>query len=465
MHISPIAEAVLLLHIPVCIVFFATMRVDRATAWALLTAALFLPEGIEFDPPGLPPFNKFSISGLVTFIAISAKKVEGSKRSSALFFIVASILLIGKIGTVATNQDSIVLAPTLLGTAMTWKDLISEVSSVTFKLFVPFLIGRRVYRTPEATRELLRIITTLGVVYAFLMLIEIRMAPMLNVWIYGYHQHSFAQAMRDGGYRPVVFMAHGLAVAMFCVTAILSAVTLEKVGDKVLGLKSGHLALFMGVVLLFSHSLGALIYALIVTPLMWSGKPKLLAFFATFVAIIVIFIPLLRSMGWFPTEAIVDFFMGISTERAASLKFRFDQETTLLAKWTLRPWFGYGGYGRARIYNDDGEDQSVTDGEWMIQLSNNGIFGFVGEFLLLLAPIWIARKHIKSRSASPEVRILFAGLAMVVAVNVLDLVPNGLFSFIPVMLAGALFGFSESLSDPAEQRRLTAQAPLTLPPS
>src|SRR5437870_12226972 len=52
--------------------------------------------------------------------------------------------------------------------------------------------------------------------------------PQLHLWIYGFRQHSFAQQMRDGGYRPLVFMQHGLMVAMWMAMTTLVGAWLWK---------------------------------------------------------------------------------------------------------------------------------------------------------------------------------------------------------------------------------------------
>jgi hypothetical protein len=55
----------------------------------------------------------------------------------------------------------------------------------------------------------------------------------LHTWVYGYFPHSFAQQLRYGGYRPVVFMGHGLLVALFAAIALISAVVMWQLKSKV----------------------------------------------------------------------------------------------------------------------------------------------------------------------------------------------------------------------------------------
>jgi hypothetical protein len=58
--------------------------------------------------------------------------------------------------------------------------------------------------------------------YMPLCLLEVRLSPQLHTWIFGYHQHSFGQSLRFGGFRPVVFMDHGLMVGLWMTMATLA---------------------------------------------------------------------------------------------------------------------------------------------------------------------------------------------------------------------------------------------------
>ena len=37
-------------------------------------------------------------------------------------------------------------------------------------------------------------------------------SPQLHFMTYGFYQHEFTQVVRMGGYRPMVFLQHGIAV-------------------------------------------------------------------------------------------------------------------------------------------------------------------------------------------------------------------------------------------------------------
>ena len=74
---------------------------------------------------------------------------------------------------------------------------------------------------------------------------------------------------------------------------------------------------------------------------------------------------------------------SISEERAESLRVRFDNEQQLLERASQRFLFGWGRWGRSRIYDEYGKDISLTDGRWVITLGQFGVLGFLAEFGLL----------------------------------------------------------------------------------
>ncbi|MDC7223945.1 MAG: hypothetical protein PQJ60_09405, partial [Spirochaetales bacterium] len=64
------------------------------------------------------------------------------------------------------------------------------------------------------------------------------MSPQLSRWIYGFHGHAFIQHIRGNGYRPMVFMQHGLMVSLWMASGTLVSLSywLEKTHKKFFGL-------------------------------------------------------------------------------------------------------------------------------------------------------------------------------------------------------------------------------------
>jgi hypothetical protein len=90
-----------------------------------------------------------------------------------------------------------------------------------------------------------------------------------------------------------------------------------------------------------------------------------------------------------------------------------------------RPFLGWGGYGRNRIFDEEGRDVSVTDGLWIILLGELGAVGFVGVFGLGLVPVFEASRALRNTHSLAD-RSLLASTALLVAVNCADSLPNAL---------------------------------------
>src|SRR5207245_2594993 len=112
----------------------------------------------------------------------------------------------------------------------------------------------------------------------------------------------------------------------------------------------------------------------------------------------------------------------MSESRASSLEFRFVQEEELLKHAAERPWFGWGRYGRNRVYKEDwqgiGVDTSVTDGRWIITFGQFGIVGFLAEFGLLAIPIFRAARALKYIASFPG-GLFSAAISLILAVNMI----------------------------------------------
>ena len=144
----------------------------------------------------------------------------------------------------------------------------------------------------------------------------------------------------------------------------------------------------------------------------------------------------------------------MSNERAQSLKFRFDQEQQLLDHAWERFSFGWGRFGRNRVYDEEsGRDLSVTDGRWIITMGQFGFFGFLAEFGLLALPVFRAASSLRYADTLHE-QVFLAALALMLAINVVDLLPNASLSPFTWLIAGTLLGRTEALRAEARGRRV-----------
>ena len=74
---------------------------------------------------------------------------------------------------------------------------------------------RALFGSARGLRALLLATAMLGLLYTPLCMFEILMGPNLHYRLYGFYQHDIVQTLRDGGFRPMVFMSHGLVLGRF----------------------------------------------------------------------------------------------------------------------------------------------------------------------------------------------------------------------------------------------------------
>jgi hypothetical protein len=278
--------------------------------------------------------------------------------------------------------------------------------------------------------------TVAALVYSLLALYEIRMSPQLNRMLYGFFPHSWHQHVRSDGFRPVVFLSHGLNLALFFCMGILAAIGLYRISDiakrKILLLSIGWLFLTLAL----SKSLGSLSIAIAIAPAAFFFPIRLRLLVAAAIGILVLSYPAARFFDLVPTTKIISWAEGIDPARAQSFAFRVDNENDLLAHAAERPLFGWGGWGRNRVFDETGNDTSTTDGGWILAFGKGGWVEYLTTFGLLALPCII----LAFRGRSWDVSSATAGLCLVLAANMLDLLPNNGQSPVTWLIAGALLG-------------------------
>ena len=318
-------------------------------------------------------------------------------------------------------------------------------------LLLPYVLGAIYLARPQQNRILLQVLCGTAVLYSLLTLWEIRMSPQLNRTIYGYLSQPFVQAMRgDGGYRPVVFLQHGLWLAIFNAMAALGAFALWR-NERMAGRPAfGILAagLWMSAVLAMSHSLGALLILIVLAPVVLVFPLRFQLLVAAALAAILLLYPMLRGGGVIPTQAAYGLAASISETRADSLRFRLENEDILMEHANEKPLSGWGGYGRSRVYDPTtGEDISTTDGMWVIVMGLGGWLGYIAKYGLLGLPVIL----LAMRRRLDEDPFVVAGLALLLIANLVDMIANATLTPVTWLVAGALAGRAALPEDvPAE---------------
>ena len=270
------------------------------------------------------------------------------------------------------------------------------------------------------------------------MLLEVRLSPQLHRWIYGFFPHSFAQMMREGGFRPVVFMGHGLLVAIFTALCALAAAVHYRLKKPMFGAPPIALLGFILLLLVICKSMGALMLGLIGVAALMFLNLRLINFGTAAVLVLVISYPVLSFADLFPHDWLVEQAAKANEERADSLSFRFNNEEALLGRALEKPWFGWGGYGRARY------DDSTTDGYWIITVGNRGLVGFFALFGTAAIASISALRASANREASFDRRIMLAMLALGGTMTLVDQLPNASMHAFAWFIFGVMYAAGRS---------------------
>jgi hypothetical protein len=149
----------------------------------------------------------------------------------------------------------------------------------------------------------------------------------------------------------------------------------------------------------------------------------------------------LRSAEIWHGEQVVALAEMISKNRADSLQFRIENEDILVAKAMQRPLFGWGAWGRGRVYDEWGNNKSITDGRWIIVLGAHGIVGVAAFFAALLLPLTILISRFPVRRLLLVEMAPVLALGVVVAIYAIDNLPNAMSNPVFMFTGGAVVGF------------------------
>ncbi len=439
------------------VILFRKLQPVQALCWSMVLGYLFLPLVVSVELPAFPTIGKYEIVTLATafmcfFVVKEAERLNRfavvtdevkddtpvkTSRARPLTAALVILVVAGPLATVLSNSEPIIAGPKMIP-GLRMYDALSIISGLLITV-LPFLIALKFLNTSQSHLTFLRVLCVAMIAYAWLALFEVRMSPQLNVWFYGFFPHSFSQHVRAGGYRPLVFLEHGLSLGIILSMSILGALTLWRTlkGQT----KRAYLwllaAFWLFFTLVLSKNVGALVITLALSPLILLTKVRLQLLVAAILAGVVLLYPMLRGADLIPTDKIHEIALSYSEKRAQSLNYRLENEDRLLEKANLKPLVGWGSWGRNHIFSQvTGNRVSVTDGYWVIAIGSFGWLGYVAQFGLLTLPIILM--SINRRKL--RIPIETSGLALVMAANLVDLLPNAALTPITWLLAGGLMG-------------------------
>jgi hypothetical protein len=419
------AQILILAWMPVVLLLFAALPPRRAVIVAFLAGFLFLPM-VSYKLPLLPDYTKMTATCagiLIGAVCFDSKRILAfSPRLVDLPLVLFCIAP---------------LAASLANGLGLW-DGFSGVLKNTITWGFPYLIGRVYFKDLDALKELAVGIFLGGVIYIPFCLFEMRMSPQLHNMLYGFSPREVQ--MRYDGWRPAVFLDGGLQLGLWMTISSMTGLWLWWTGamKRCAGVPAAWLVWPLLLTTVLCRATGALLLELIAFGVLWLTRVTgtrlalvgLLMFAPAYITV--------RTLGVWHGEPITSMAKAIDPIRAESFEFRLKNEDLLVAKAMQRPIFGWGGWGRSRVMNDEGKDISITDGFWVIEFGAHGVLALVSVYVYMLLPLWTtlgraSARHLNTRQMAP---LIVLGVAT--ALYPIDCLLNSMVNPVFILTGGAV---------------------------
>ena len=402
---------------------------------SIIGGTLFLPVA-DYNLSGLPPFTKNSV---IAIGLILGGRFSGARRTATFRWSRFDLPLLAWCACPLATS---------LSNGLGWYDGLSGVWTNISVWGTPYLAGRTYIDDNAKLRDLCFALVIGGGVYLPLCIYEIRMSPQLSNFIYGFFPHSFAQHVRYGGFRPIVFMQHGLMVSLWMALTSTAAFWLWRSGQikHVKGFPFSFFVFSMVITTILCKSANGWIALLFgFGSFLFYRSMKSVLLFQCFFLFYFGYV-LLRLSGLFSSTQIIDISSKIfDPARVSSLAVRLMQEDLFVEKTIQRFFLGWGGYQRGWPVDENTGVALIgmIDSQWLIAFNT---FGFLG-LLFLIAMLWVGpRAALKSVSLqikdSSCLMIEPVLLSIIVLLFLVDSLVNGMINPVYIFISGALLCWS-----------------------
>ena len=106
-----------------------------------------------------------------------------------------------------------------------------------------------------------------------------------------------------------------------------------------------------------------------------------------------------------------------------------------------QPAFGWGRWGRWRIYDDYGRDITTSDSLWIIALGETGLVGVTALLAAFTLPILLVLRRVPAGQWHLPTAAPLAALTMIVALYAIDNLINAMLNPIYVLALGGISGY------------------------
>ncbi len=431
--------------VPLTIILFYIMPSRTAVLCSVIGGTLFLPMA-SYDLPGIPIYKKETAIalGLILGGILSGKRNQEPFRWCAYDLPMALWCFFCPIATSLSNGLGLY-------------DGLSGVLETYLSWGVFYWAGRIYFNECSSLRDLSWGIIFGGLIYVPLCLYELRMSPQLSNIFYGFFPHKWGQHVRYGGYRPIVFMQHGLMVALWMAQSFIVSFWLwrNKSITHLQGIPMAFFVLFLFIITIFCKSANGWFFLFMgCVCYYYYNIFKSVRLLQVLLLLIPLYIitRITHFLSYETIESIALLFFD--EDRVQSLLVRVNQEHLFSAKALMRPFFGWGGWNRGWPVDPETGRTLVhaVDALWTIIFSTRGFIGITSLYsAMLLGPYYILRRYDKRGDMisieNNSFYIDAIALSLVAIVFMTDSLANGMTNPVYILCSGALVSFYLALKE------------------
>ncbi len=416
------------------IYLFRRFSTSQALISSMIIAWLFLPE-VNIALPAIPDLTKINLTTIVIFLAALFYDWKGIKYFRPSYIDIPMLIwCVCPLVSSLTNN---------LG----WYDGLSSVLLQTITWGIPYFLGRVYLNSLATLRQLAIGIFIGGLIYIPFCLIENLIRPQLNWLVYGFYTYDdiYIQAFRLGGWRPIVFMKHGLMLSIWMMASLLTGIWLwfTKALNTVWNIPLIWLVTCLSLTFVLTRSTGAyLLFLLGIFILFCVYRINTTVPIVVIIILIVAYV-FIKLTGTFPRESIVSFLSEfMSGKRLQSINFRFLNEELIFMKARQSMLWGWGGWGRFLDIDHRYAFRLVPDSLWIIVFGDYGLIGVISWLCSQLLPVfWFSvSKTYSPNSWSHHSIAPTAILVVILILYLLDCLLNAMINPIYILAGGGITG-------------------------
>jgi len=307
-----------------------------------------------------------------------------------------------------------------------------------------YIVGRIYFTDLEGLNELAGGFIICGLLYCPLCLYEARMSPQLHQKLFGFMQHAFDQTRRLGGFRPMVFLQHGIALGNWMMSASLVSWWLWSCGvfKRLWNFPSWVWVLALIGTTIACRATAAMLLLAIGMVLLYSVKRFQVKFLLILVMLVPVFYTYARAREIWQGDELVRYVAKFNQDRADSLLYRLHNEDLFIARAWQNPIFGWGGWNLFKARDEQDNDIGVPDQQWILAFGKTGLIGLISFEAALLIPIIVLLRRVPIRYWAHPAAAGASVMAMVVLLHLLDCLENAMVNPMFMMAAGGLSGLA-----------------------